>query len=224
MTNTYTPPSLEESISFYTRNDYLIVNNLLCGDLDRLWKGAEIANGDAKGVLKERDEGIRTMDEEEVTWYMGRIFEQLDGEAKAKILATAQQDATNILGAMSPTKDGMTLYRNARLGDALISCRPGDIVEFRIISSTLTAPAEASFGGGSDFYRYIIDLPPGTPVLELNRFPVGIRNEEYEVLLPPMRCRVKGVCEGCGECCKGIVELEFMDRLTVEFEEAGRDT
>ena len=96
--------SLEETIFFYTRNDYLIVNNLLCGNMDRLWQVAEIVNNDSKGVLKEHEEGERTLDEKSIERYQNRIYEKLDEETKIKIVKTAKDDISNILGAMKPLK------------------------------------------------------------------------------------------------------------------------
>ena len=42
-----------ESIFFYVRNDYLILNNLMWGNLAEAFRGAEIANMDAKGMMEE---------------------------------------------------------------------------------------------------------------------------------------------------------------------------
>ena len=46
----------EEALWFYCRNDYIIINNLLWGNWDKLEKGMQIVVDDAKGVMKEADE------------------------------------------------------------------------------------------------------------------------------------------------------------------------
>ncbi len=38
-----TNASLEETLYFYTRNDYLIINNLLSGNIDFMWEAAKFS-------------------------------------------------------------------------------------------------------------------------------------------------------------------------------------
>lgn len=47
---TFSP--IEETVSFYTRNDFAILNNLLLGRYDELWKYAAIAYQDNRVLLK----------------------------------------------------------------------------------------------------------------------------------------------------------------------------
>lgn len=202
---------LEETIFFYTRNDYLIVNNLLCGNMDRLWQVAEIVNNDSRGVLKEHEDGERTLDRKSIERYQNRIYETLDDEAKMKILKIAEKDISNILGAMKPLKEGVTLYRNVRIDDALPQYRFQDVVEFKIISSTSKVPSDPDY----DFYRYEIIVPKNELVLELDQFDFFIRNEDGEILLPPMKCSVKNTRKDSNEKCHGIIELDFLEKLPV---------
>src|SRR3989338_3326453 len=194
---------LEETIFFYTRNDYLIVNNLLCGDMNRLWQVAEIVNNDSKSVLKEHKSGERTLDKKSVERYQNRIYEKLDDEAKIKILEIARNDISNILSAMKPTKNKIVLYRNVRIDDVLPRYNLEDIVEFKIISSTFTVPSDPDY----DFYRYEITIPKNGFILELDQFDSFVRNEDSEILLPPMKCKVKNTRNSNNENCKGIIEL-----------------
>lgn len=200
---------LEETIFFYTRNDYLIVNNLLCGNMDRLWKVAEIVNNDSKGVLKEYESGERTPDKKSVERYKSRIYEKLDDETKAKIIKIAKNDISNILSAMKPTKNKVVLYRNVRINDVLPSYNLDDVVEFKIISSTFIVPLNPDY----NFYRYEITIPEKGFVLEIDQFDSSIRNEDGEVLLPPMKCKVKNMRNSNNESCKGIIELEYLEKL-----------
>ena len=202
---------LEETIFFYTRNDYLIVNNLLCGNMDHLWQVAEIVNNDSKSVLKEHKSGERTLDKKSVERYQNRIYEKLDDEAKVKILKIARNDISNILSAMKPTKNKIVLYRNVRIDDVLPHYNLNDIVEFKIISSTFTVPSDPDY----DFYRYEITIPKNGFVLKLDQFDSFVRNEDGEILLPPMKCKVKNTRNNNNEKCKGIIELEYLEKLPV---------
>lgn len=202
---------IEETIFFYTRNDYLIINNLLCGNMNRLWQVAEIVNNDSKGVLKEYKNGERTLDKKSLKRYQGRIYEKLDDEVKAKILKTAKNDISNILNAMKPTNHQIVLHRNVKIDDALSHCNLNDIVEFKIISSTSITPSDPNY----DFYRYKITVPKNEPVLELDQFDYFIRNEDGEILLPPMKCRIKNIRNNDKGNCKGTIELEYLEKLPV---------
>lgn len=204
--------NLEETIFFYTRNDYLIVNNLLCGNMNRLWQVAEIVNNDSKGVLKEHEDGERTLDEKSIRRYQNRIYEKLDNEAKRKILKIAKEDISNILGAMEPLKNPTTFYRNVRTSDVPPHCDLNDVVEFKIISSTSIVPFDPDY----EFYRYEIHIPENGLVLELNKFDYFIRNEDGEILLPPMKCRIKNIRNTNIKNCKGVLELECLERIPVD--------
>lgn len=203
--------NLEETIFFYTRNDYLIVNNLLCGNMNRLWQVAEIVNNDSKSVLKEHEAGERTLDKKSVERYQNRIYEKLNDEAKVKILKIAKNDISNILSAMKPIKNKIVLYRNVRIDDVLPHYNLNDIVEFKIISSTFTVPSDPDY----DFYRYEITIPKNGFILELDQFDSFVRNEDGEILLPPMKCKVKNTRNNNNEKCKGIIELEYLEKLPV---------
>lgn len=203
--------NLEETIFFYTRNDYLIINNLLCDNMDRLWQVAEIANNDSKGVLKEHENGERTLDAKSIERYQNRIYKELNDEAKAKILKTAKNGISNILNAMKPAKNKIVLHRNVRIDDALPKYNLNDIIEFKIISSASIAPSNPNY----DFYRYEITIPENTPVLELDQFDYFIRNEDGEILLPPMKCKVKNTRTSNNQNCKEIIELEYLEKLPV---------
>ncbi|OGN10559.1 MAG: hypothetical protein A3I26_01385 [Candidatus Yanofskybacteria bacterium RIFCSPLOWO2_02_FULL_43_10] len=202
---------LEETIFFYTRNDYLIVNNLLCGDMNRLWQVAEIVNNDSKSVLKEHKSGERTLDKKSVERYQNRIYEKLDDEAKIKILKIARNDISNILSAMKPTKNKIVLYRNVKIDDVPLHYNINDIVEFKIISSTSTVPSDPDY----DFYRHEITIPKNGFILELDQFDSFVRNEDGEILLPPMKCKVKNTRNNNNENCRGIIELEYLEKLPI---------
>ena len=225
-TDTKTNMELEETLYFYTRNDYLIINNLLNGNMDFMWEVADIVIKDNIGVLREHFNGERPpLDDKTVAWLKSRIWEKLDNKAKAEILEIAKHDIMNILNAMKPTKDEITLYRIIIIDDDG-SRRPytkslrhniGDIVEFKHILSTCIHPGYEETTGqeektGYAFYRYEIRIPKNGFVLDLNPL-----CQENEVLLPPMRCRITNIRrDGGNEKCREIVELAYMEKLPVD--------
>ena len=56
----FTP--IEETISFYTRNDFAIMNHLLIGNLYDIWKFALLAYDDNRAIIEEYKSGVRSID------------------------------------------------------------------------------------------------------------------------------------------------------------------
>jgi hypothetical protein len=220
---------LEETLYFYTRNDYLIINNLLSGNMDFMWEVANIVIKDNIDVLREHYNGERPpFDDKTIAWLKSRIWEKLDNKAKAEILEIAKNDIMNILNAMKPIKNEITFYRIIIIDDdgsrrpytKSLSHNIGDIVEFKHLSSACINPGYEETTGQEEktdyeFYRYEISLPKNGFVLELNPL-----CQENEVLLPPMKCRITNIRRDSGnEKCRGIVELEYMEKLPVDIVE-----
>ncbi len=224
----FTP--LEESISFYTRNDFAIMNHLLIHNYDDLWAYAMPAYQDNQGILDEYRCGVRTVGSEyEVKWINSlqkRLVDGLNDTTKQIIVENAKRDISNILGAMSPASDDITLFRTAWIDEAACSAdqypysreykalelKPDCLVELGIISSFSLTPYRENDNVGSDFYRYEISVRCGQPVLELDQFIT--HNEDGEVLLPPMKCRVLDIRESEDARCKGIIRLEYLEQLS----------
>lgn len=228
MDNTLFTP-LEESISFYTRNDFAIMNHLLVGNFEDLWKYAQIAYEDNRAILEEYETGERSIESDyDVKWQNAlkqRLINGLDDAAKERILKNAESDIANILKAVYPAKKEMQLYRTAWIDReyAAANCFPysreykalsfevGDTLEIKIISSYSLTPYRENDDVGSDFFRYELHVPQGSPILELD--PLVTHNEEGEVLLPPMVCRVADIRSSGYSACKGIIELEYLKPL-----------
>lgn len=220
---------IEETISFYTRNDFGIINSLLVGNMNEIWNIAEAAYNDNKGILKEYKDGIRSINSEyDKKWIkalQSRIIERIDDETKDKIIKTAKNDILNIFNALEPAAESIKLYRTAWVTDnnmadhtypyahqyKSLHLEVDDIAEIKIISSSSLTPYCEDAGIDCDFYRYEIFVPKNGFLLKLDQF--ECHNEEGEVLLPPMKCRVKNVRSGENERCKGIIELEYIKRL-----------
>ena len=212
--------SLEETIFFWVRNDSYIINNLLYNNMDAVWECAENAINDNRGILKEYETGVRVagscfgdpLDYKIITSLKTRLFEGLDENAKKEaILVTAKNDIAIILDAMAPPDDKLLLYRT--VWDEITAetgyCFNG-ILELKSILATSTTPYMEDVD--YDFYRYEITVPKNGLVLELDQF--EYRNEQGEVLLPPIKCRVTNIRSGEKDRCKGIIELEYVEVLS----------
>lgn len=221
MGNNYFTP-LEETISFYTRNDFAILNNWMIGDEQMLWRYAEIAYRDNQGILDEYESGLRQIKAEyDIKWINSlrkRLIDQMDEAAKEKIVEIAKADIENILEAMTPSKKVMHLYRTAWIDKDIAEAAtfsfsreykgiaPGKMFEVKTFSSFSMTPYREDDDVGSDFYRYELKVAKGTPILELDQFET--HNEEGEVILPPMKFRVIGVRKGEKERCRGVIMIE----------------
>lgn len=213
--------NLDETLFFYTKDDNFIINNLLCGTLGSVWDIVKLIISDNVGMIKEHEEGVRTLDKKSIDRFQSRIYEKLDDEAKAKIVTTAKKDIFVILNAMKQIKNEIMLYRIVstnspyRAHGKTLSYNVDEIVEFKNISSTSIVPFR-EFAGEIDFYEYRITVPKGGYVLELDEL---YHNEEGEVLLPPMKCKITNITNGDKENLKGIIDLEYIDRLAVNIDQ-----
>ncbi len=226
----FTP--LEESISFYTRNDFAIMNSLLVGNYDAVYGWAGVAYGDNQGILDEYASGMRTVstdyDRKWINSLKKRLIGELDEEAKKLVVENAKNDLKNILTAMSPSGKKLHLYRTAWINKSrcpenkfsysreylAIDLEIGSTVDIKTISSFSLTPYREEEDVGSEFYRYEITIPEGSPVLELDRFET--HNEDGEVLLPPMRCRVESITSSNIRNCRGIIKLRFESELPID--------
>lgn len=220
--------ALEETISFYTRNDFAIINSLLVGNMNDLWKSALTAYKDNKGIIEEYKNGQRKIESDyDVKWLKilnKRLITDLDKSTKDKIIETARKDIYNILTAMHPIKNKILLYRTAWIDEnnkmnntypyshqyKSIYLTVNDIISIKTISSASLIPYRED-EVDCNFYRYEITVPAGSNVLELDQF--VCHNEDGEVLLPPMKCKVTGIHNSDKEKCKGIVEIEYIEQL-----------
>lgn len=223
----FTP--IEETISFYTRNDFAIMNHLLIGNLYDIWKFALLAYDDNRAIIEEYKSGVRSIDNDyDIKWLNAlekRIINALDDTAKETIIINAQEDVANILNAMYPAKNDMLLYRTAWIDKNAIKeneyaysreyktlpLEVGKVFEIKTISSYSLTPYRENDDVESDFYRYEIHVRNGLHILELDQFIT--HNEEGEVLLPPMRCKVVSMRDAANPKCKGIIVLEYIGAL-----------
>lgn len=223
--------SMEETISFYTRNDFAIINSYLLSRDDEMWERAKIAYGDNQGILEEFRNGTRKVSNDyDVKWINAlnkRLIGGLDADSKKKILEIAKKDANNILSAMKPADKDLLLYRtswenrNVIYSDSFpfsldylsLELKNGMEFDIQTFSSCSLTPYREDENHSSAIYRYEITVAKGLPVLELDSF--CTHNESGEVVLPPARFLVKQIKTGNGSC-KGIIELEYIKPLELK--------
>ncbi len=211
--------SLKETVFFYTRNDYLIINSLLCDRDEQLLPIIEIVNEDSKAVLKEAEEGARELADEYKEMYENRIFDELDEQVIRQKKLIALNDIENIYQAMVDSEGSITLNRTIwldRIKDTFCDHQEGDLLELRNISSaSITLYREDE---GRDFYRYEIKVNKGQKILELDQFEPFVRNEEGEVILPPMSARITKIKEDRNPNCLGVICIECVEQKFNTFE------
>lgn len=207
----------KESLFFYARNDYLIINNLLVDNVEKATEGYKLAYQDGRGMIQEAlDVGVGKrwgvsgeLGQEIFDWYQKRYPDALNEQMIQAALERAASDFQNIMSCMSPSNENMVLYRNISTEHALKNYVLGQKVKFQTLLSTSVNVYEKSFWGQKAFERYVLRIPKGTPLIKMSTLPKYITNEEDEIILPPLEMEIKNAKEGHGDCQK-IVEMDFV--------------
>lgn len=229
MTDNLSFTPLEETISFYTRNDFAIINSLLIDNKEELWKMALLAYQDNQGILNEYEKGIRSITSDyDIKWIHSlkkRLIYNLDEKSQEKIIRNAQNDIHLLLNAMYGSGKDLTLYRTAWIDPKItlnsnypysreynsLSLSINSCLEIQTISSCSLTPYREEEDVGSNFYRYEIFVPKNNPILELD--PFITHNEDGEILLPPMQCKVTDIRPISNSRCRGIINLTYIKPL-----------
>ena len=220
----------KEALNFYQRSHYLIVNNLLCQKFDTLVpKMIGVVNDNDKGMIKEaleQGKAKRFCTDEE--WgarifnaYVRRTTDGLSPKEIKKHIQIAAQDVREINAAMKPTDRDLIVFRKVHLPDHFNSCRVGEEKEISCFSSTTLDPNK--YEAGDDVVLYKIKVPKGTPVIRVDLLDETLANEyfgwepqnEKEVLLPPLRCKISKVDSCSKEKVKGQVDMVVTGTLDV---------
>jgi len=214
----------KESILFYSLNDYLIINNLMWGNKKEAIDGYKIAYNDAQGIMKEALQmgldkrwGVSLKKGKELfNAYKRRFPEILNEMVLEKVLKRAYKDINNITNCMTPSEKDFVVIRNVRISNSCQSYNIDDTILLQSLSSSSVGLFDYSYDSKDKQYiRYIIHIPRGTPILEMKSLPKDIRNEEDEIILPPMACLIMNVNMGNTDNCKKIVEMKFVNLLKV---------
>ena len=187
---------LRECVWFYTGADYLLINAFL-------WKNKKALEPCLGIVWQNNLDVIREAEEEGpekrfasfgpdggmmLESYRRRTADALTDDAKKGMLEQAISDIRLLCDSMQPAREPVRLFRNMESAFCLKNAREGEQIELLGLTSTSTTGQQIDYG--HDDYRkpaqiLRIDVPKGLPTLFL-------KNEEHEVLLPPMRYRVTG--------------------------------
>ena len=188
---------LKECEWFYTGADYLVINAFLWKNREALEPCIDIVWQNNLAVIREaEEEGPEKRFASSgveggalLQSYRRRTPNALTDEGKKGMLEQAISDIRLLCGSMQPTTEPVRLFRNMEQAFVLQNTREGEQIELLGLTSTSTTGQRIDYG--QDDYRkpaqvLQIDVPKGLPALFL-------KNDEHEVLLPPMRYRVSGV-------------------------------
>ena len=211
---------IKEAVDFYTGADYLIVNSLLWLNEENIDRAIEAVWQNNTGVMREaisetpekrfglpKDEAQAKFDA-----YRRRTPEVLNEKTRIEMIKTAINDIRLICGAMRPSEGEMTLFRNVHKLFAEKEPIVGEILALQGLTSTSTTGQLIDYGNKefmSDFVRYIIKIPAGTPIYAVE----NDYREENEVILPPMVHKITAVFEENGQ---KTVELQALSPIAVE--------
>lgn len=217
---------IEETIYFFTRNDYNLIREFH-RETSRGQKlqWIEFCIDDNRKVLNEYETGIRDanspLDQKKIHSLKKRAFEGaiVNGNdfLMEKIRETLEKDILLIYKEMVQTEEELMVYRTEDVGGHNItSADIGKIKSFKIIKSTSLTPYQEEVR--KDFYRFEIIIPKNNLVLELDRF--DTHNEKGEVLLPPTACRITNVEVSANKECRAIIKMEVIGQKMVHAEQA----
>lgn len=191
--------SQKETLKFYTINDYLLINALLWNEdentIDELIK---IINDDGRGVLEEaikigfdvRWNCNKERGQEIYKMYVKRFPLINNEEIKKEIIERAKQDIVNMCDSLTISKEHLTLYRNIKT-KFIKDYKVGNIIDYKGFSSCSLNPhiPDNSSYGSSNCTLFEINVPSGTKMIRIDLME-DIRNEDDEVILPPMKFKI----------------------------------
>lgn len=206
----------QESIFFYKRADYLVINSLLWHNMQSIEQGLVKTYKNNHGMIKEAVEQtpeVRFNCDPERANSILRSFQKrtpkiLNDAGKVQMLKNAITDILLITKSMKKTKKEMKLFRNVEEQFCLSPLSVGKEVEFLGITSTSTTGQEIEYAKGElrqANFQYVINVPKGMPLLELEN------DFENEVILPPMKYKVLGYKEKNGKVEFELQPQEVLD-------------
>lgn len=185
----------KETLQFYTKNDYLLINGLLWGiDENTTNTYIQLINEDGRGVMKEAiEQGYDTRwncskeEGERIFQIYQKRFPIIDGDdVKKSIIEIARNDITNVMNSMTPLVTELVLYRNIKT-KYVEKLEQGMTLHHLGFSSCSLSPhvAENATYGSSGCTLVEIIAPIGTPAIRVDLMP-DIQNEPDEVILAPL--------------------------------------
>ena len=195
----------KETLRFYTTNDYLLINGLLWNeDRDILVEKIKIINEDGRGVMKEAlEQGFDkrwecSLEEgKRIHEMFEKRFPVIDSDAIIEqIIDRAKEDIKILSSCLKPLDEDLVLYRNINV-KYIRDYKDGDVIDYLGFSSCSlnSHEAENAMYGSSGCTTIIVKVPKGTLAIRLDQL-ADIANEPDEVLLPPLKFKVKKNADG----------------------------
>ena len=207
----------EETLRFYTTNDYLLINGLLWGEEEKkIDIFIQLINEDGREVMAEAIEqgfDVRWNCSEEEGERLYQIYQKrfpvIDNkDVKEQILDRARNDITNMMSCMTPLTSEMVLYRNIKT-KFVENLEQGMTLKHLGFSSCSLSPhiaGNATYGSSGCALVEII-APAGTSAIRLDLMP-DVQNEPDEVILAPIEFLVTKVDRESYKmymtCCKEL--------------------
>ncbi|MBR4270729.1 MAG: hypothetical protein IKQ31_03540 [Clostridia bacterium] len=205
-----------ESLFFYTRNDYLIVNNLLLDNLANIEHLMQVVNQDYEWMIEEMKNdpakrlGLeKSLAEEVYKWYQQRYQTKIDVD---NTLSRAKEDIKNLQKLCVPTSQKKVLYRNIK-STHLSDFENKKVYNYPAFASCLNKSTDViySYGPKDKYIELVINVPQEFPIIDLDKLPEFVTNEEGEVILPPFSATIKSIKKSNQPKCVAVVELELKD-------------
>ena len=195
----------KETLRFYTTNDYLLMNGLLWKeDRNILIEKIKIINEDGRGVMKEAlEQGFDkrwecSLEEGKRIYEMfEKRFPTIDCDATIEqIIERAKEDIKILSSCLKPLEEDLVLYRNIKT-KYISDYKNGDVIDYLGFSSCSLNfhEAESTMYGSSGCTAIIVEAPKGTPAIRLDQLG-DIANEPDEVILPPLKFKIKKNADG----------------------------
>ena len=209
-----------ESLFFYTRNDYLIVNNLMMGNNNKLADYIAVVNSDYKAMIEEMKAnpakrlGLEDLNlaKEIYDAYKRRLTQTLDSHTA---IQQAYEDIDNLKSILKETKQEITLYRNIRSKHLSEFNETNDYL-YNAFASCSSLPTDIVYSYGDDediFIQLIIHVPSNTPLIDIDTMPEFVKNEEGEVILPPFKAKINNIIKMNEENCKAKIDVNIQKIL-----------
>ncbi len=203
-----------ESLFFYTRNDYLIVNNLLLDNLANIEHLMQVVNQDYEWMIEEMKNdpakrlGLKKELADEVyTWYQQRYQNKIDVK---KTLERAREDIKNLRKLCAPSTENKVLYRNIK-STHFSDFENKKEYNYSAFASCLNKSTDViySYGPKDKYIELVINVSQGFPIIDLDKLPEFVTNEKGEVILPPFSATIKSIKKSNQPKSVAVVELEL---------------
>lgn len=207
----------QESLFFYTGNDYLIVNNLLLNNKEYLKKIIPIVKNEYTRKLNELETDpseLSNLEPQEKQRIINMYRERAKTPSETAFIERARKDIVNLQKLAKPAEKDYILYRNIK------SSHKTDfetkIYSFKGFSSTFEHPTNEiyAYGDKNNYIQMQIFVPKGTKIIKLADSP-ECENEKGEIILLPFVAEIESRETSADEKCDFVVHLTVKENLKI---------